>query len=113
MLAATSMMTVPVVLLRRQLRHFAIEAVVLLAATSMMTVPVVLLRRQLRHFAIQKGKRVRLWRLPGFDFGLLLISSASRAARASSIQFLSGSHSSAGLQSVHARKHNAVAGALI
>src|ERR1700719_4988082 len=32
----------------------------------------------------------------------------SRMARASSIQFLSGSHSSADLQSVHARKHSAL-----
>ena len=37
----------------------------------------------------------------------------SRMARASSIQFLSGSHSSADLQSVHARKHSAFAVALI
>jgi hypothetical protein len=37
----------------------------------------------------------------------------SRMARASSIQFLSGSHSSADLQSVHARKHSALATALI
>ena len=37
----------------------------------------------------------------------------SRMARASSIQFLSGSHSSADLQSVHARKHSALAAALI
>jgi hypothetical protein len=37
----------------------------------------------------------------------------SRMARAFSIQFLSGSHSSADLQSVHARKHSALAMALI
>jgi hypothetical protein len=40
-------------------------------------------------------------------------SGRSRMARASSIQFLSGSHSSADLQSVHARKHSALATALI
>ena len=34
---------------------------------------------------------------------------ASRVARASFIQFLSGSHSSADLQSIHAWKHNALA----
>jgi hypothetical protein len=37
----------------------------------------------------------------------------SRMARASLIQFSSGSHSSADLQSVHARKHSAFAAALI
>jgi len=37
----------------------------------------------------------------------------SRMARASLIQFSSGSHSSADLQSVHARKHSAFAVALI
>jgi len=37
----------------------------------------------------------------------------SRVTRASSIQFSSGSHSSADLQSVHARKHSAFAAALI
>ena len=51
--------------------------------------------------------------LPGFYFDLLLISLVSRAARASSIQFSSGSHSSAEVQSVHARKHSDLAEALI
>jgi hypothetical protein len=51
--------------------------------------------------------------LPGFYFDLLLISLVSRAARASSIQFSSGSHSSAEVQSVHARKHSDFAEALI
>jgi len=51
--------------------------------------------------------------LPGFYFDLLLISLVSRAARASSIQFSSGSHSSADVQSVHAWKHNDFAEALI
>src|SRR5208282_6455240 len=37
----------------------------------------------------------------------------SRVTRASSIQFSSGSHSSADLQSVHAREHSAFAAALI
>jgi hypothetical protein len=37
----------------------------------------------------------------------------SSMARASSIQFLSGSHSSTDLQSVHARKHSALAVALL
>jgi hypothetical protein len=51
--------------------------------------------------------------LPGFYFDLLLISLVSRAARASSIQFSSGSHSSAEVQSVHARKHSDFAETLI
>jgi hypothetical protein len=51
--------------------------------------------------------------LPGFYFDLLFISLVSRAARASSIQFSSGSHSSAEVQSVHARKHSDFAEALI
>ena len=36
--------------------------------------------KKIKTLCHSKRKRVRLWRLPGFDFDLLLISSASRAA---------------------------------
>ena len=55
----------------------------------------------------------RAYRVSKWPLTNLLGPGRSRMARASLIQFSSGSHSSADLQSVHARKHSAFAAALI